>query len=168
MKITKEPTIKFDNHLGKLYVFKKAYPGNRFNDVRDTFNWHRNSMHGNHDRMIWDGDKNRKTKEQKKLLDEIGDHIKDSIGLDTLGTYNFLNHYKNRSSRTFWHRDGDFNPGEWVVMVTFGSPRILTFVDYMTDETYPVELGNGDIVAFNFEWNLNTFHAVEQTKDQVG
>jgi hypothetical protein len=79
-----------------------------------------------------------------------------------------MNYYKNKGNRTFWHRDEDINPGEYVVMVSFGATRTLTFTDYKTGRTYPVKLNDRDIVAFDFDFNMNTFHAVEATKSDVG
>lgn len=168
MDISRKPDYKISNKLGNVLVFREAFPDDNFDELKECFNWKRNSMHGNHDRMTWDGTKMNKNKEQKKLLDKIGKQITKTIKIDGLGKTNFMNYYKNKSNRTFWHRDEDINPGEYVVMISFGATRTLTFTDYKTGRTYPVKLNDRDIVAFDFYFNMNTFHAVEATKSDVG
>lgn len=168
MYISKKPDYAISNKLGNVLLFREAFPDSKFNELKECFNWKRNSMHGNHDRMIWDGTKMKKNKEQVKLLNKIGKTITKTIKIDGLGTINFMNYYRNKSNRTFWHRDEDINPGEYVVMVSFGASRTLTFTDYKTGKTYPVKLNDRDIIAFDFDFNMNTFHAVESTKDDVG
>lgn len=168
-----KPSFEFNNELGRLCLYRKAYPNHEmvanetmFERLRDTLDWKRNSMHGNHDRMIWDGTK--ATCKYKQLMSEIGRNIERVLGVKDIGDNNFANYYKNEGNRTFWHRDHDINPDDLVTMVTFGSPRTLTFVDYMTDKVYEVELGDYDIVTFDFNWNMNTFHAVEKSRKEEG
>ena len=161
--------MSFDNELGKITLYKGVFSTERmFETVRDTLKWKRNSIHGNHDRMTWDGTKAKN--KHKKLFKEIGDKIKSIFPnyKKELGKYNFANHYKGKDNRTFWHHDSDINPGEEIVMVTFGSPRTLTFVDYRTDKAYDFVLGDGDVVIFDFNWNMNTFHAIEKTNRNTG
>lgn len=144
---------------------------------RDITKWKCNQYHGNHDRMTWDSRKTDPTKEQSKYLSKMHQHLSKvfSSGFDLarklgikVGQKNFANHYKSNSNRTFWHRDRDFDPGCWVVVVSLGATRTLTFVDYRTDEVHKLVLKNGDIVAFDFDWNMNHFHAVEEAKDETG
>ena len=161
--------MSFDNELGKITLYKGVFPTEgMFDTLRDTLKWKRNSMHGNHDRMTWDG-KNAENK-HKKLFKEMGDKIKSVIPdyKGELGEENFANHYKGKENRTFWHRDANLNPDGDVVMVTFGAPRTLTFVDYRTDKAYNFVLGDGDVVIFDFNWNMNTFHAIEKTNQCTG
>lgn len=157
-----EPTLTIDNHLGRVEVYRKAYPDSLFQQLKNALEWKRNSMHGNHDRMVWDG---LKVNQQDKpnIINLIGDKICTALGVDNIGSESFANYYQGNQNRTFWHRDADINPNETVVMVTFGESRVLTFTDYRTDETYPIDLGDRDIVVFDYNWNLNTFHAVERT-----
>ena len=69
--------------------------------MRDTFEWKRNSIHGNHDRMIWDGTKASNKAKHIKLFTEIRKNIESALGVKDIGTTNFLNYYKNEGNRTF-------------------------------------------------------------------
>ena len=173
-----KPSFEFNNELGRLCLYRKAYVDretvtesdrevvNMFEKLRDTLEWKRNSMHGNHDRMTWDGRKS--ANKHKEFFSDMKKNIEHVLGVEDIGNNNFANYYKNEGNRTFWHRDYDINPDDLVTMVTFGSPRILTFVDYRTDKVYEVELGDRDIVTFDFNWNMNTFHAVEKSRKHEG
>ncbi len=130
MEISGKPDYEINNQLGNVLVFREAFSKDYFDKLKKTFDWKRNSMHGNHDRMIWDGTKMKKNKKQTNILENIGEIISKTIKIDSLGKVNFMNYYKNKSNRTFWHRDEDINPEEYVVMVSFGASRTLTFTDY--------------------------------------
>lgn len=111
-------------------------------------------MHGNVDRPTHD------YKSKKDVLGPEGVQLMDfmrvwlcgKLGVESVGSKNFGNKYRDGKDRTFWHLDHDVNPGDTIYILSFGAPRILTFVWLETGETYDFEIGNGDLVSFDYEW----------------
>lgn len=170
---TTQSAVSYHNRDGTLTVYRGYFPREKsgepswFKQVQESLSWSKHTIHGNHDRLIWDG-KKVGPNDKPEVLNKIGKILKKVLNNTTIGAEHFANWYKNGENRTFWHRDFNLNPNESVVMVSFGATRTLTFVDYCTDEEYPVALNDGDIVVFDFKWNFHTFHAVEKTMEAAG
>jgi alkylated DNA repair dioxygenase AlkB len=163
--------VSYHNHDGTLSVYRGYFPKKAgamwLERVRESLTWSKHTIHGNHDRLTWDG-KKIQPDEKPGIINQIGQIVKKALGNVEIGSEQFANCYESGENRTFWHRDYNLNPNESVVMVSFGAARTLTFVDYRTDEEYPIILGDGDIVVFDFKWNFHTFHAVERSAEAVG
>ena len=152
---------------GKAIVYKNVFNSKEsakyFNLLHKTLPWHIKKIHGNVDRPIFDYATSYQSKKTKTLLLKLKNEMEKRLEIE-MGSDSFANHYRDKKDRTFWHLDHDINPDENIYVVSFGGDRVLTFIDLRTNESHDFLLQDGDVVSFDYEWNIHMVHAVEKSK----